>query len=319
MAAVRRTRRATARKASGSQALRRLVVATLGDDDSAGALHLAAQLAKRDKATVLALGVNSPLPRRAVTVLMPSLLAADEEGRKELLEAIRERVNAIPGGDRWTKRAVIGMPEVTIARTAEDANAALLLLGLSHRGRLDRLFRGETAIAVMRQARVPTLAVPPNVKDLPRRAVAAIDFSAASMAAAKLAARLLARDGTLTLAHVRAFEGVDAKEGDLVDFYRAGADAKLDEAARALRRETRRRIDTVTLGGPPGEAILDHARRARSDLIALGGDEKGLMDRILLGSVRTTVVRGAKCSVLIAPAPAQAQDRSNGTRNPESA
>jgi nucleotide-binding universal stress UspA family protein len=309
MAAVRRTRRAAAKKASGSTALGRLVVATLGDSGSAGALHLASRIAKRDKATVVALGVNSPLPRRAVTALMPSLLAADEDGRRDLLASIRERVSDIPGADRWMKRAVVGMPEVTIARTAEESNAALLLLGLSHRGRLDRLFRGETAIAVMRQARVPTLAVPPHVRELPRRAVAAIDFSAASMAAAALAARLLARDGTLTLAHVRAFEGLDAKDGDLVDFYRAGADAKLDEAARTLRRGTRRRIDTVTLGGSPGEAILAYSRRARCDLIALGGDEKGLMDRILLGSVRTTVVRGAKCSVLIAPARAERAKR----------
>lgn len=309
MAAARRTRRATAKKASGSAALGRLVVATLGDSDSAGAVHLAAQLAKRDRATVIALGVTSPLPRRAVTALMPSLLSADEQGRRELLESIRERVNAIPGGDRWAKRAVIGMPEVTIPRTAEESNAALLLLGLSHRGRLDRLFRGETAIAVMRQARVPTLAVPPHVRELPKHAVAAIDFSAACLAAATLAARLLARDGTLTLAHVRAFEGVEAKDGDLVDFYRAGADAKLNEAARTLRRGTRRRIDTVTLGGSAGEAILDYSRRARCDLIALGGDEKGLMDRILLGSVRTAVVRGAKCSVLIAPARAERAKR----------
>jgi nucleotide-binding universal stress UspA family protein len=278
------------------------VVATRGDADASGALRLASQLAKRDSAAVIALGVTSPLPRRSVTALMPSLLAADEEGRLELLDSIRHQVKGIPGSEQWTKRAVVGMPESTIPKIAEESNASLLLMGLSHRGRLDRLFLGETAIAVIRQARVATLVVPPHVRMLPKRAVAAVDFTAASMAAATLAARLLARDGTLTLAHVRAFEGVKTKDGDLVDFYRAGADAKLEDAARELRRRTRRRIDTVTLGGTPGESILSYSRRARCDLIALGGDEKGLMDRILLGSVRTTIVRGAKCSVLIAPA-----------------
>jgi nucleotide-binding universal stress UspA family protein len=302
MATVRHAKRPGGGKVGGSSTLDRLVVASRGDADSAGALRLASRLAQRDSSAVMVLGVTSPLPRRSVTALMPSLLAADEEGRLDLLQSIRRRVAGIPGAEQWTKRAVIGMPESTIPKIAAETRASLLLMGLSHRGRLDRLFLGETAIAVIRQARVATLLVPPHVKLLPKRAVAALDFSAASMAAALLGARLLASDGTLTLAHVRAFEGVKTKDGDLVDFYRAGADAKLAEAAKELRRQTRRRIETVSLGGSPGESILSYARRARCDLIALGGDEKGLMDRILLGSVRTSVVRGASCSVLIAPA-----------------
>ena len=299
--AVRRTRRATNTKVSDRSTLGRLVVATRGDVASIGALHLASQLAKRNSATVMALGVIPPVPLRGVTLLAPSILSADEKGRLELLESIRDRVNRIPGADLWMKRAVIGMPDSSIPKIALETNAALLLIGLSHRGRLDRLFSGETTVAIIRRARVPVIAVPPQVRVMPKHAVAALDFSPASVSAASLAANLLARDGTLTLAHVRSFEGISARDGDLVDIYRAGADAKLDEAVRELRRRTRRRIDTVTLGGPPGESILAYSRRARCDLIALGGHEKGLMDRILLGSVRTTVLRGAKCSVLIAP------------------
>lgn len=302
MAVVRRTRRAAGKKVSGRSTLGRLVVATRGDVASIGALHLAAQLAKHHSATVMALGVAWPMPRRAASLAVPSVRYADEEGRLELLKCIRDRVNAIPGGDRWMKRAIVGLPESAIPKIALDTKAALLLIGLSHRGRLDRLFSGETTVAIVRQARVPVVAVPPDVRVLPKHGVAALDFSPASMAAATLAASLLARDGMLTLAHVRAFEDTRARDGDLVDIYRAGTDAKLNDAAAELRRRTRRRIETVTLGGSPGEAILSYARRARCDLIALGGDEKGLMDRILLGSVRTTVIRGAKCSVLIAPA-----------------
>jgi nucleotide-binding universal stress UspA family protein len=193
------------------------------------------------------------------------------------------------------------MPDSTIPKIALETNANLLLVGFSNRGRMDRLFSGETTVGIIRRSRLPVIVVPPQVRALPRHAVAALDFSPASMSAASFAASLLARDGTLTLAHVRSFEGMNARDGDLVDLYRAGADAKLDEAAAELRRQTRRRIDTVTLGGVPGESILSYARRAKCDLIALGGHKKGLVDRILLGSTRTTVLRGAKCSVLIAP------------------
>lgn len=301
MAAAHRTRRATETKATARATLTRLVVATRGDVASTGALHLASQLAKRNSASVMALGVIPPVPRRAVAIVVPSILDADEEGRLALLASIRDRVKQIPGADRWVKRAVIGMPDTAIPKIALDMNAGLLLIGLSHRGRLDRLFSGETTVAIMRQARVPVIAVPPRVRAMPAHAVAAIDFSPSSLFAASLAASLLSRDGTLTLAHVRPFAGVNAREGDLVDIYRAGVDAKLDEAVRDLRRRTRRRVDAVTLEGSPGESILAYSRRARCDVIALGGREQGLMDRILLGSVRTTVIRAAKCSVLIAP------------------
>jgi nucleotide-binding universal stress UspA family protein len=301
MAAVRRTRRATTTKETDRLILGRLVVATRGDSASIGALHLASQLAKRYSAAVMALGVIPPVPRRAVALVVPSILDADEEGRLALLKAIRDRAKRIPGADEWMKRAVVGVPDSTIPKIALATKADLLLVGLSHRGRLDRLFSGETTVAIIRQARVPVIAVPPRIRAMPKHAVAALDFRAASMSAASLAANLLASDGKLTLAHVRAFEGASARDGDLVDVYRAGADAKLEAAVRELRRRTRRRIDAVTLGGSPGESILTYSRRARCDLIALGGSEKGLMDRILLGSVRTTVIRGAQCSVLIAP------------------
>lgn len=55
------------------------------------------------------------------------------------------------------------------------------------------------------------------------------------------------------------------------------------------------------LEGNPAKAILAYARQHQCDLIALGGHAQGLMDRILLGSVRTEVLRGAKCSVLVVP------------------
>ena len=57
----------------------------------------------------------------------------------------------------------------------------------------------------------------------------------------------------------------------------------------------------MILHGQIAPALLDYSARASCDLIALGGHEQGLIDRILLGSVRTRVVHGAKSSVLIVP------------------
>jgi nucleotide-binding universal stress UspA family protein len=193
------------------------------------------------------------------------------------------------------------MPPDLIIAAATRWKASIIVLGIGRHNRVDRVFGTETAVAVMRGARIPVLAVPHRMSALPARAVAALDFTPASLAAATLAADLLADDGTLFVAHVCAFRGAKSTPGDLVDVYRAGARAKLDEAVQMLKRQMSQRVEGVMLDGEPGPALVSYARHEHCDLIALGGHHLGLIDRILLGSVRTRVVRDAPCSVLIAP------------------
>jgi nucleotide-binding universal stress UspA family protein len=283
------------------QHIERLIVATAGDDASLGAIHVGIALAHREAAAVTAIAVMPPFSPAVHGVLAPSPLASNEDGRLELLGVLRETLAAVPGTEQWEKRAVIGMPASVINGLAGDAPRALILMGLGHHGRLDRLFGGETTVPVIQHAKVPVLVVASDARVLPRRAVAAVDFSEASMAAAAVAAELLDDDGTLTLAHVDSFGDAKAQPGDLVDLYRAGARARLDAALRQVQRRTHRRVNGTSLHGEIAEALLEYAGRAKCDLIALGGHELGLVDRILLGSIRTKVVRGAKCSVLIAP------------------
>jgi nucleotide-binding universal stress UspA family protein len=265
-------------------------------------LRLAAALAERDAAKVMLLGVSTPFPHNVSTfVSMRQPVSIDEVSRHAVLEDVEDSVRQIPGADQWTKRAVVGFTADAISEMATTWEASMILLGLGRHGRLKRLFGHETAVDVMRRVRVPVVAVHPSVTALPTHAMAAVDFTAASTTSAVLAARMLGDGATLTVAHVCAFGKVEPREGDLVDLYRAGARAKLEEVVRELKRHTKHRVVGVMLKGDPGDAILAYARRTHCDLIALGGHEQGLMDRILLGSVRTQILRGARCSVLIAP------------------
>jgi nucleotide-binding universal stress UspA family protein len=280
----------------------RILVATAGDRDSHGALSVVAALANRDASDVMLIGVSPPFPHNLSTLVsMRRPVTIDETSRRAVLEDLQDSARSLPGGDRWMKRAVSGFPADAIIDMASTWRASMIVLGLRHHSRLHHLFSAETAVDVMRHARIPVLAVPPTMTTLPTRALAAIDFSEASKAAAVTAARLLDADGTLTIAHVCAFGDVSTRDGDLIDLYRAGARTKLDEVVRELRRRTKRRVEDVMLTGEPAAAILGYARRTGTDLIALGGHELGLVDRILLGSVRTQIVRGARCSVLITP------------------
>jgi len=227
--------------------------------------------------------------------------SVDEESRRELLDAVRRAVADIPGADRWEKVAITGTPSEEINAIAERWGATMLILGLGHHNRLDRIFGSETAIAVMRHARIPFVAVPATSRGLPERALVGMDFTDASMAAAHLAAQLVPQHGVLYVAHVCAFAGAPAEPGDLIDLYRAGARAKLDDVVAKIRHQADCAIESFLLEGEPADAILSLAKREACALIALGGHEHGLVDRILLGSIRTKVLRGAACSVLIAP------------------
>ncbi len=280
----------------------RILVATVGDANSVGALHVAAELARTRPASVLALGVTIPFPHTVPTMVAPKSPASmDEDSRTRVLADMQARLEDVPDADSWAKQAVVGWPADVINSSAAAWKASLIVLGLGRHGRTDRVFGTETAVAVIKHARVPVLAVSPTARGLPMRACAAVDFTEASLSSARFAASLLADDGTLTVVHACAFKGVKSRDGDLVDLYRIGARAKLDDAVAELRRHTQRRVEGYMIEGDAGESILAYASREGCDLIALGGHEQGLLERILLGSVRTRVVRGAKCSVLIAP------------------
>ena len=300
---VSATRKSRGRSAAPEKNDRlRVVVATAGDPESLGALRVASALTAAHAAEVMALGVSVPFPHTLPSmVTMQSPVAIDEKSRLQTLHDVAASVRDIPGADQWNKAAVVGWPSDAVNRIAASWSASLIIVGLGQHGRLDRLFGTETAIAVMKHAKIPVVAVPAEARGLPRHACVALDFTPASLAAAEVAASLLGPTGKLTLVHACAFAGHASEPGDLVDLYRAGAKAKLDNAVARIRRRTRIETEGKMIDGEPAETVLEFAQREQCDLIALGGHEQGLIDRVLLGSVRTRVLRSAKCSVLIAP------------------
>jgi nucleotide-binding universal stress UspA family protein len=58
------------------------------------------------------------------------------------------------------------------------------------------------------------------------------------------------------------------------------------------------------LEGDQARAILNFAAEQDADLIACGTHGRSMLERLLVGSVSTRILRSAPCSVLVAP-PAQ--------------
>jgi universal stress protein A len=88
-------------------------------------------------------------------------------------------------------------------------------------------------------------------------------------------------------------EGMDLVEQSVDDLRRM---------VRAVRGERATPVGvTVQYGavqGVPAEAIVAQAQQIRADLVVVGTHGRKGLDRLILGSVAESVVRGAHCSVL---------------------
>jgi len=149
-----------------------------------------------------------------------------------------------------------------------------------------------------------------HTRELARVAVVATDFSSESIAAARDALPLLAEDATLHLVHAwtpvaTAFP--IAELARLNDQYAASLPEQFDRFRTALGRCEGLTVKTHALEGPPAALVLALARAEKADLIIAGTHGRGMVQRWLLGSTSSALLRAAECSVLLAPPPAVAE------------
>lgn len=280
----------------------RILLATAGGSDSRSAIQMAATLASRLPAQVTAVTVVSPFPHLVVTGLEAAPPAViDEHNRSKSIAQVRRQLASVPGTADWKIESMLGWPADAIPMAASKLNASLIIIGHRRHHFMDRFIGAETAVAMARHTRVPMLIIPPGHTTPPTHAVAAIDFTPSSIAAAQLAARLLGPAGRLTLAHASLLARATAEPGTLLDVYAAGAKAKLADIAREIHSETGVTVDCEVVDGEIASTVLDYAKRSRDTLLAIGSHTHGLVERLMMGSVRTEVVRHISQAVLIVP------------------
>jgi len=308
----------SARRRTGADPVRpaSILVATRDDDSSAPLVAAARLLAQRSggPARVRVLGVVEPLYAFATGFggFAPPPVALEGERKDIMLEGLRRvaRRDDQPD-DGWEIEVRYGAPARVIAHSAREAGADLILMGVGRHTLVDRMFSGETALATLRIADRPVLAVAPNFDGLPRHAVVAVDFGPASVMAARAALRVLRDDGTLSLVHVKTrLERTQAALTALDSWaaqYDAGVSHLFERLRSVLDVPSNVMLETVELIGDPARVILSYAEAVGADLVAVGSHGAGLFERIFLGSVSTAVLRSAPCSVLGAPEPPAAE------------
>ncbi len=287
-----------------------VIVACDGSATCQESLLNAARLVGRTlSAQVEVLGVCAPTPALlgGIEMVAPSV-QLDESRRQAMLEDIRRSISVHPSGDvQWPAEVQVGPPALTLASEARRRSASMLVMGIGRHNPLDRLFGTETTLATLRESTVPILAVGLHFPSTPKFAVVGIDFSPASVLAARLALDLLGAEGRLTLVHVRPRFEHPSDEWQAWDTdYGRTLPPLFDQLRAQLSTTGNVTIETVTIRGDPAPALIAYAQQNGAELIALGAQRHGVIERLVVGSVATRVLRTARCAVLAVPASAAA-------------
>jgi nucleotide-binding universal stress UspA family protein len=287
---------------------RAIIVATDGSEGSAGAVRMAAALAERHRAVVHAVTVvdtrRAPMPPGLDLAIAIGDTLVGPAVHEDRVHDIRITLEAAIGTPiDWPVRVMLDAPAVAIAKEARRVRAVLIIVGLRRHGRLERAVHDETVLALMRHASCPVLGVVPDATRLPRRVLVAVDFSETSLIAARSAAAVAAADATVVLAYVPPLAEYSSDDGERL-VHDLGVEAAFARTAQELAQDGIR-FDHVVLHrqrpGSPSELLLEYADGASTELVAAGSARHGRVERWMLGSVSTELVRDGRQSILIVP------------------
>jgi nucleotide-binding universal stress UspA family protein len=296
--------------------LRRILCPVDFSDPSLRALRHASAFAGWYDSALTALYVNPTLPIEdggdVGTFAVGSTGVLEAARSTAVIQNLRGFVTRAVG-DRTVDVEVeegTGIADVIVAR-AISLPADLILMGTHGRTGIKRLLLGSVAERVLRTAPSPVMVVPPH-DVVPtetvsfKHIVCAIDFSDSSLAALRWAVSLAQEtDAHLWLVHTievpPELRASTVVTGDEVNELNASARADALNRLRSLVPPQAAgfcSIETATATGEAAHAILKFASDRRADLIVMGAQGHGAMDRLIFGSKTRDVIGGATCPVL---------------------
>ncbi|HSL19932.1 MAG TPA: universal stress protein [Vicinamibacterales bacterium] len=274
------------------------------------ALRLARAVTDRFAGRLVILHVNDPL-----------LAAAASTHEMDLQKEAEEELQAILAGE---PRGIPSPPPTMVVRKGDAAEeilglaaregADLIVMGTHGLTGYRKLFFGSTTERVLRQTRVPVVAVPlrPELA-IPGGGsslngwgpvIAPVDFSDASARSAHVAAGIGATlKAPVVLVHVTRPVVAHDRWRDRAE---AATDASTAEGVHALEAlaaslRARLRVETTVLGGEPAEEIARLAIRRKASLIVMGLRGAGGLFAPAVGSTAYRVLTLAPVPVLAIP------------------
>lgn len=273
-----------------------ILFATHGAATADGAGRVAALLAARRGVTLTTVCVLEPPP-----LLDGGFAQAYVPGPEEV-EVVRSSFRALVAeqmrrcGVGGTLQVRTGSPSMEIATAAREVDAELIVLGLGQHGIIERALGNETALQLVQIASVPVLAVPTEFTSLPRRVLAATDFSPTSLASARATAQWLSRGDVLHLVYV-----AGEWHGGYPLEQRVSAESVLAAVARQIETPEGVVVEQSVVEGDPATRLLELASTSMADLLVLGSHGYGFWKRLTIGSVASKIIRLTRIAVYVTP------------------
>jgi nucleotide-binding universal stress UspA family protein len=224
-------------------------------------------------------------------------------------EQLRRQLERLGLGepDLAGSRVAVGAPYRVLTDTAQQVQADLIVVGATGSGPFAAELLGSTADRVLRKAPCPVLIVRDGLRMPPRHVLAPVDLSTLSGDAFRCGLHLLSQlvgSEKIQVQAVYAMSFLDAlaarqRVGRPVEQAGAAAAEELRRFVLENRPEAPFQVQTAVLPGEARTEILRELEEHPVDLLVLGTHGRGGLDRLVLGSVVSTVARRAPCSVLV--------------------
>lgn len=190
-----------------------------------------------------------------------------------------------------------------VVDAAQRCDARVIVIGTGKHDPIGRYVYGERALEIVSIADRPVLIVPREaVAASVSVAVVAVDFSPASVRAARAVLPMLSRGGRLILVHVKTAVGrAEENTGWWNDAYERRCADLFAQFQRQLPAIPGVSVETKFFRGDAVRTLLDYATTCNAGILACGRLGHSLIARIFVGSVSSALVRQATCPVLVAP------------------
>ncbi len=225
-----------------------------------------------------------------------------EEERVAVAERMREELERTDAMNVTSRVDVVSGPSArVIVDTARERDARIIVIGTGRHDPMGRFLYGERAMQIVRLADRPVLIVPRDATaGTIKRAVVAVDFSRASLRAARAVLPMLSFEAELTLLHVRPAKAVTGNARS------SAINARCDEMfARfigLLPLPPGLKVSTRIVWGDTVESIDLYARSVAADIVVCGRVQTHtIAERVLVGSISAGLLRRVHCPILIAP------------------
>jgi nucleotide-binding universal stress UspA family protein len=190
-----------------------------------------------------------------------------------------------------------------VVDVAQRCNARVIVIGTGKHHPTGRYIYGQRALEIVGIADRPVLVVPREATAASVSvALVAVDFSPASVQAARAVLPMLSQGGHLVLVHVpTADAGREEPTGRGNEAIRQRCAELFAHFQRQLPSSPGVSVETKFFHGDPVQTLLEYATMRNAGLIACGRLGHSLAARIFVGSVSSALVRRATCPVLVAP------------------